>query len=227
MDDEERPFLAAIQASPSDHLRRLVYADWLDERGRPEGEFLRIECDIVTRGPADESRPTLLTRLHVASRGVDPVWIAAVSRLPIDGTKAGTRCIYCHSYIAHDELSAHTARHRDLLPDGQYRDYASLPPEEQHHDSLAGVPRVYRHLGCGGQTVMQEGIVRTYLKDPFWYDDFVFCTGCGAHVSDREFVWVETGENVRTYMDRLKARHRPPPPSLFGRITAGFRNLFN
>jgi uncharacterized protein (TIGR02996 family) len=34
---EEEAFWAAIEARPEDHLPRLVFADWLDERGR-QGE---------------------------------------------------------------------------------------------------------------------------------------------------------------------------------------------
>ena len=39
----ERALLAAIAASPDDDLPRLVYADWLDENGRPlRAEFIRL-----------------------------------------------------------------------------------------------------------------------------------------------------------------------------------------
>ncbi len=41
---EEEGFLRAIGANPDDEATRLVYADWLEERGDPLGEFLRIQC---------------------------------------------------------------------------------------------------------------------------------------------------------------------------------------
>jgi carbon storage regulator len=41
---EEEPFLRAIEAEPGDEATRLVYADWLEERGDPLGEFLRLQC---------------------------------------------------------------------------------------------------------------------------------------------------------------------------------------
>jgi uncharacterized protein (TIGR02996 family) len=44
---EEATFLAAIRATPMDDTLRLVYADWLDEQGRPEGAFLRLDCELV------------------------------------------------------------------------------------------------------------------------------------------------------------------------------------
>lgn len=41
---EEQAFLDAIREDPNDHSRRLVYADWLEERDDPLGEFIRIQC---------------------------------------------------------------------------------------------------------------------------------------------------------------------------------------
>ena len=41
---EEEPFLRAIAEGPDDEATRLVYADWLEERGDPLGEFLRLQC---------------------------------------------------------------------------------------------------------------------------------------------------------------------------------------
>ena len=37
------PFVAAICAEPDDDLPRLIYADWLDDRGDPRGEFIRLQ----------------------------------------------------------------------------------------------------------------------------------------------------------------------------------------
>jgi uncharacterized protein (TIGR02996 family) len=54
-------FLAAIRANPSDDLNRLVYADWLDERGKgPKAEFLRIVAHLhQLYARMEEIRPTL------------------------------------------------------------------------------------------------------------------------------------------------------------------------
>jgi uncharacterized protein (TIGR02996 family) len=41
---EEAAFLEAILAAPDDDTLRLVYADWLEERGDPKGEFIRLQC---------------------------------------------------------------------------------------------------------------------------------------------------------------------------------------
>lgn len=39
-------FLRAILARPDDNLPRLVYADYLDERGDPRGEFIRVQIAL-------------------------------------------------------------------------------------------------------------------------------------------------------------------------------------
>jgi uncharacterized protein (TIGR02996 family) len=45
---DEAALLAAVLAGPDDDLPRLVYADWLDENGRPErAEFIRVQCELA------------------------------------------------------------------------------------------------------------------------------------------------------------------------------------
>ena len=40
-------FLTAILENPADDDPRLVYADWLDERCDPRGEFIRVQCRLA------------------------------------------------------------------------------------------------------------------------------------------------------------------------------------
>ena len=47
MTDADQPFIAAILANPDDDVPRLVYADYLDERGDPRGEFIRVQCELA------------------------------------------------------------------------------------------------------------------------------------------------------------------------------------
>src|SRR5205807_8243126 len=46
-------FLRAIIDSPDDDGPRLLYADWLEERGDPRGEFIRVQCAIAVADPGD------------------------------------------------------------------------------------------------------------------------------------------------------------------------------
>lgn len=45
---DERPFVQAILEEPDDEGARLIFADWLEERGDPLGEFLRNQCALAT-----------------------------------------------------------------------------------------------------------------------------------------------------------------------------------
>jgi uncharacterized protein (TIGR02996 family) len=67
MNDDES-FLRALQASPKDTTLRLVYADWLEERGDPRGEYLRLEQQV-------EPDPGHLERL---ADQLDPAWLFAI-----------------------------------------------------------------------------------------------------------------------------------------------------
>src|SRR5438270_1506512 len=44
--------LDAVCADPDDDGPRLLYADWLDERGDPRGEFIRVQCARERLAPA-------------------------------------------------------------------------------------------------------------------------------------------------------------------------------
>jgi hypothetical protein len=134
------------------------------------------------------------------------------------------RCRHCHEYIDEEDYPRHVERHQKLKPDGQHTDYVTLPPEAREAGSLEGVPKVYVHRACGARTGMPEEIIRSYLQNPYLYSaDATFCVGCHRHVPLRECVWVETGEDLQRYTDKLRAakpeckpagwesRGQPPP----------------
>jgi uncharacterized protein (TIGR02996 family) len=56
--NHDHAFLNSILANPSDRILRLVYADWLEERGDHRGEYLRILCRLeryLRPAPASEA----------------------------------------------------------------------------------------------------------------------------------------------------------------------------
>lgn len=116
------------------------------------------------------------------------------------------RCPYCHEYIDEAAFGAHEAGHLEARPDGQQSEYVTLPEEARAAGDLSGVPQVYVHRKCGVGTKMPEEIVRSYLQNPYLYSaDETFCCGCGTHVPFRECVWVETKEDLQTYMEKLRS----------------------
>lgn len=63
---DEPALLAAIRAHPNEDTPRLMYADWLDENGRPElAEFIRIQC----APDADEAAEEYAAELEERNRG--------------------------------------------------------------------------------------------------------------------------------------------------------------
>jgi uncharacterized protein (TIGR02996 family) len=55
-------FLAAIRANPDDDLPRLIFADYLDERGDPRGELIRTQVELARGNPDDRQQDALRAR---------------------------------------------------------------------------------------------------------------------------------------------------------------------
>jgi uncharacterized protein (TIGR02996 family) len=79
---DDQAFLDAIRANPGDDALRLVYADWLEERGDPRGEFLRLESALAKIRADDESHGTLKARWSALRVGLDTAWLTALNRFP-------------------------------------------------------------------------------------------------------------------------------------------------
>ena len=71
---DEEAFLAAVHASPADDTTRLVYADWLEERGVRRGEFLRAAV-AARSATAGVDLPRQLRRLSELRPAVCPAWV--------------------------------------------------------------------------------------------------------------------------------------------------------
>src|SRR5262249_4000204 len=56
------PFLQAILDAMNNDAPRLVYADWLEERGDPHGELIRVQCELARRRIGDPARRDLEQR---------------------------------------------------------------------------------------------------------------------------------------------------------------------
>lgn len=67
-------FIAALQVNPADDALRLVYADWLDERGDLRAEFLRADVELCRLAKTDEGYSRLLDRLLSLGEEIDRDW---------------------------------------------------------------------------------------------------------------------------------------------------------
>jgi uncharacterized protein (TIGR02996 family) len=81
----EDALLQAIRDHPDDPVPRLVYADWLDERGDARGEFLRLHLDLRSLPPDHPNRPGGEQELSRLRPGLDPAWLLAAEpeRAPV------------------------------------------------------------------------------------------------------------------------------------------------
>jgi len=75
---EEDGFLGAIRADPRDTTARLVYADWLDERHDPRGDFVRLHLALAAAAPDHAERVAGEHELSHLRKDCDPAWLAVV-----------------------------------------------------------------------------------------------------------------------------------------------------
>jgi uncharacterized protein (TIGR02996 family) len=131
----EEDFLRAILDDINDASCRLVFADWLEERGDPRAEWLRIECALANLGPKDDCRPTLEARkreLGESHRESLIVWERrfALARIKDKVAQAPkTHRLYekgakhqgrLNPVLSEEELVAFEREHRITLPE-EYR----------------------------------------------------------------------------------------------------------
>jgi uncharacterized protein (TIGR02996 family) len=82
--DDEVPFIQAVQTAPGDTGLLLIYADWLEERGDPRAEFLRVRVALGWLLPTEKQFRVLWSQLHQLRSGIDPAWLAVLDRTPIE-----------------------------------------------------------------------------------------------------------------------------------------------
>lgn len=99
MHNDEPSLLDAIHERPDDDLPRLVYADWLEERGDPRAEFIRVQCQLAEGGADDERRPALLHREAQLLAEHGAKWSAPLSAL-------ATRWLFRRGFVHHATLPA-------------------------------------------------------------------------------------------------------------------------
>ncbi|MCI0461760.1 MAG: ribosomal protein L7/L12 [Gemmataceae bacterium] len=78
--NEDAAFIEALQASPEDDALRLVYADWLEERGDERADYLRTVAALASMPEEDQRYPDLRSRLLGLCDRVDAEWRRLVGR---------------------------------------------------------------------------------------------------------------------------------------------------
>src|SRR5262245_64243242 len=76
-------FLQAVVENPDDDAPRLMYADWLEERGDPRGEFIRVQVALARSAEDDERRPEWTAREKVLLDLYKSEWTAPLRGLAV------------------------------------------------------------------------------------------------------------------------------------------------
>lgn len=92
-------FLSAILENPDDESPRLVYADWLEKRGDPRGEFIRIQCALAKLSSTDPRWVDLAKRERELLNTYESLWAA-----PLAGLVEGWR--FRRGFVEEVNLSA-------------------------------------------------------------------------------------------------------------------------
>lgn len=105
--DEERGFIRDIIANPTDDTPRLIYADWLDERGDPtlrdneHAEFIRVQCRL-----AQLPSETPLPIVRLAQLRVSPKKVSWLDALPDVLQPTSTYGHWLRGYTSYSEASS-------------------------------------------------------------------------------------------------------------------------
>src|SRR4051795_10357418 len=130
--------LQAILDEPDDDAPRLIYADWLEERGDPRAEFIRAQCALAQLPADDERRPDLEACEARLLAGHGKGWAGPIRRRArawtfrrgfVEGIKIGA-----------DAFLAHTA---DLFAAAPIR-HVRFVHAAGHIDELAACPYLGR-----------------------------------------------------------------------------------
>lgn len=79
--NEHEGFLQAILANPDDDQLRLIYADWLEERGDPRGEFIRVQMELAATKPDPHRAHDLLVREKELLAAHEEEWVRPLGSL--------------------------------------------------------------------------------------------------------------------------------------------------
>jgi Protein of unknown function (DUF3239) len=116
-------------------------------------------------------------------------------------------CKFCHETVFLPLYDSHLSKHTQPLEDGQMTDHITVCPQQRYQKSLDRIPNVYIHPYCNTRTGMPEDIIRSYLVNPFLYNQYTFCTGCRDYIHQSELFWCETEQCLADYFQDLQQEY--------------------
>ena len=105
---DEATFLQAIHDAPEEDAPRLRYADWLERRGDPRGEFIRVQCDLVHLPENHPRYATLIGKAWALEKEHGDAWRQAfralgATQITFRRGFPETLCISATNYLADAE----------------------------------------------------------------------------------------------------------------------------
>jgi uncharacterized protein (TIGR02996 family) len=92
-------FLRASIENPDDDGLRLMYADWLEERGDPRGEFIRVQVALAGMPEHDPRRGELEARERALLKGHRDEWLGPLRELAED-QQFHPGAQFCRGFVA-------------------------------------------------------------------------------------------------------------------------------
>jgi uncharacterized protein (TIGR02996 family) len=103
-------FLKRVLEQPDDDAPRLVFADWLEERGDPRGEFIRLQCALA-KGQVPATLKKLRHREQSLLQKYAKAWAKSYAGI-------AQRCTFRRGFVEGITLPAERfIKHADLLFD--------------------------------------------------------------------------------------------------------------
>lgn len=154
---DEQPFLDEINAAPYDDGPRLIYADWLEDRGDDRGEYLRLEVELNGLTEDDALFKELSPRLLELRKSIEAGWLAAVGRTQIVNCLAVLlECPKRWSKLV--ELDDKTKRFCPTCK--QFVHYCKTPEQARQRASRGQCVALDSAVHRGGESWRREGVTR-------------------------------------------------------------------
>jgi uncharacterized protein (TIGR02996 family) len=153
-------FLQAVLDNPDDAAPRLIFADWLEERGDPRGVFIRLQCAQERLGPADPVRPELEDQVRELLDRHEAEWTA-----PLRGVASAWR--FRRGFVEEVTLEAAALPAGGALFDAFPIQKVFIDKLRDHVKAVAACPHLarVRVLDVSGCT-LRDGGVETLLASP-------------------------------------------------------------
>src|SRR5262245_54232576 len=93
---EAAEFLRDIRGDPTPDGPRLAYANWLEQRGDPFGEFIRVQCALERHDCDDEDVRRLRQREQDLLAANNAAWLGAFAA---DGAEWDMLAVYRRGFV--------------------------------------------------------------------------------------------------------------------------------